>query len=424
MTGLFDGIIAAILAAIVYFITVRVIRVRTSPDESAWLIRVFFWTLLLRYVLALFLNFYAGDSAFAAAFWGDSGQYDEGGQLLALKWSGEPVLTPGLSSAVSGFGWVYFVGAFYYVFGRNQLLVQFLNGWIGAVTVVVIYVIAQKLFDRRAARWAALFMAFFPQMVFWSAGMYKDPAILFCIAICMYAVLNLRERLSVADLLRFTIAELALVTLRFYIAYFVAFAAVAAFLFGYRGGGVRSLLRFVVLLGTFLLALNLAVERETLERQTSYLTLERAQVTRTDQAMWSESGFGQQQNVSTMAGAVAALPVGIVYLLFAPFPWAISGLRQALVLPETLVWYALMPALARGFLHAIRYKFRAVLPILTFAITLTMAYAIMQGNVGTAYRQRTQISMFFFVFMASGLVEKERQRERNRGGAAPYASHG
>ena len=32
-------------------------------------------------------------------------------------------------------------------------------------------------------------------------------------------------------------------------------------------------------------------------------------------------------------------------------------------------------------------------------MTLTLAYALMQGNVGTAYRQRTQVTMFFFVFM-------------------------
>jgi hypothetical protein len=30
----------------------------------------------------------------------------------------------------------------------------------------------------------------------------------------------------------------------------------------------------------------------------------------------------------------------------------------------------------------------------------------MQGNVGTSYRQRTQVTMFFFIFMGAGLVEK------------------
>ena len=126
--------------------------------------------------------------------------------------------------------------------------------------------------------------------------------------------------------------------------------------------------------------------------------------------MWGSSGFGQEYDVSTPAGALATLPVGLVYLLFAPFPWAISGLRQALVVPETLVWYALMPAFVRGLAFGIRRQFRAILPILVFAVSLTLAYALMQGNMGTAYRQRTQVTMFFFIFMAVGLVEKRRQR--------------
>jgi hypothetical protein len=141
------------------------------------------------------------------------------------------------------------------------------------------------------------------------------------------------------------------------------------------------------------------------------MNLDRLQITRQDQAMWGSSGFGQEHNVSTPGGALLALPVGLVYLLFAPFPWAISGLRQALAMPETLVWYALMPAFVRGLAYGVRHRLREILPILVFATTLTAAYAIMQGNVGTAYRQRTQISMFFFVFMGVGLAQRRRERE-------------
>ena len=317
-------------------------------------------------------------------------------------------------TSVSGYGWVYFVGAVYYLVGRNQLLVQFLNGLLGALTVLVIYAIAARLFDRAAARWAALFMAFFPQMVFWSAGMYKDPAILLCIAVCMYAVLRLRERLSASMIVLFILSELALITLLFYIAYFVAFAGLATFLFTQRREGSAALLTYGLLVGLLFGALTLAVRRETLEQQASYMNLDRLQITRQDQAMWGSSGFGQEHNVSTPTGALLALPVGLVYLLFAPFPWAISGLRQALAMPETLVWYALMPAFVRGLAYAVRHRLREILPILVFATTLTAAYAIMQGNVGTAYRQRTQVSMFFFVFMGVGLVQRRREREGRR----------
>jgi 4-amino-4-deoxy-L-arabinose transferase-like glycosyltransferase len=411
VTGFFDGLLAAVVATILNVVVVIQIGSRSAPGETRFLARVYSSTVLLRYGLAIFLNVYAANSAFNVTFWGDSESYDVGGAQLARRWGGEPVSSAYMLTSVSGYGWVYFVGTVYYLVGRNQLLVQFLNGLLGALTVLVIYAIAARLFDHASARWAALFMAFFPQMVFWSAGMYKDPAILLCIAVCMYAVLRLRERLSAGMIVVFIASELALITLRFYIAYFVAFAGLATFLFTQRRGAARSALTYGLLVGLLFGALTLAIKRETLEQQASYMNLDRLQITRQDQAMWGSSGFGQEHNVSTPAGALMALPIGLVYLLFAPFPWAISGLRQAMAMPETLVWYALMPAFVRGLAYGVKHRLREILPILVFATTLTAAYAIMQGNVGTAYRQRTQVSMFFFVFMGAGLAQKRRERE-------------
>jgi len=410
VTSLLDALLALLVAAALNVAVIFNIRLRTQSSESGFLVRVYFWTILVRYTLAVLLNFSVADSGFALAFWGDSGSYDLGGHQLSLKWSGEPITTAYMSTAVSGYGWVYFVGSIYFVFGRNQLMVQLLNGLMGGLTVLVIYAIAARLFDRAAARWAALFMAFFPQMVFWSTGMYKDPPILLCIATALYAVLRLRERLSLSMAGLFVLSVFALITLRFYIAYFVVFAATATFTFGQKRSATRMVLTYGLLIGLLVGVLNVAVRRETLEQQTTYMTLERIQITRDDQAMWGKSGFGQDYDVSTPVGALTALPVGLVYLLFAPFPWAVSGLRQALVLPETLVWYALMPAFVRGLVFSLKRHFRAVLPIVVFAASLTLAYALMQGNVGTAYRQRTQVTMFYFIFMAAGIVEKQRLR--------------
>jgi 4-amino-4-deoxy-L-arabinose transferase-like glycosyltransferase len=410
MTGFLDGLVATLFATILNLIVIYQIRGRAPQGESGFLSRVYIWTVGIRYALAILMNVFVTDSAFAAAFWGDSGSYDTGGYQLALRWSGEPITTAYMSTAVSGYGWVYFVGAIYFLFGRNQLAVQLLNGLMGGITVLVIYAIALRLFDRSSARWAALFMAFFPQMVFWSTGMYKDPAILLCIAVAMFAVIGLRDRLSVSLAMMFVVAEVVLITLRFYIAYFVILAALATFVFGQRRNPLRMVLTYGMLGVLLVGALTVAVKRETLEQQTTYVSLERLQVTRLDQAMWGQSGFGQQHDVSTPTGALATLPVGLVYLLFAPFPWSISGLRQALVAPETLVWYALMPAFVRGVTLGLKKQFSAIMPIVVFAVSLTVAYALMQGNIGTAYRQRTQITMFFFIFMAVGVVQKRRQR--------------
>ena len=416
MTGLVGSLVALTVCGVLNLLVASRINAGSNREEGRFLLRVFWWTLGLRYLLAVVLNVYAGSSGFAGMFWGDSSTYDAGAYGLALVWRGEAVGAPRFTEAVGRFGFYYFVGMIYFVFGRNQLLVQFLNGTIGALTVVVMHALATRLFGPLVARRVAILMAFFPGMLFWSAGMYKDPAILLCIAVSMYAVVRLREAVSLAMLMLFVGAVLALVTLRFYIAYFVVFATLSSFVFSRRGPLLQRLLSYGLLVGALATVFSFAVRQEALEEQSTYMTLDRLQVTRTDQAIQGQSGFGREYNVSTPGGAVLALPVGLTYLLFAPFPWAIAGTRQALVLPEMLVWYGLMPAFVAGLVHAIRRQLGDILPILAFAVTLTLAYALMQGNIGTAYRQRTQVTIFFFLFMGVGLVERAKQKALRAGG--------
>jgi 4-amino-4-deoxy-L-arabinose transferase-like glycosyltransferase len=398
--------------SIVNGFVVRRIKGTLPADEAALLVRVYLLTLALRFTLALFLNFNSGQSSFANMFWGDSSTYDVGGWLMTLQWEGEQLVNPYYTGKVSGWGFFYGIAAIYWLFGHNQILAQLVNGTIGALTVLVIYAIAKELFDVEVAQWTARFMAFFPQVVFWSGGIYKDPAIMLCIALCMYAVLKLNNELTVRYVLLFVGASLALMSLRFYVFYFVAFATMGTFVLSQRRGFAGSVGTYIVLIGVFVAAFTFAARRETVEQQRSYFTLERLQITRSDQAALGHSSYERKADVSTTAGALSVLPVGLAYLLFAPFPWAVRGIRQALTVPETLVWYALMPALVRGLLFTIRTRFRTALPILVFAASLTCAYAVFQGNVGTAYRQRTQVTMFYFILMAAGVVEKKRARER------------
>src|SRR5262245_16536649 len=116
---------------------------KALPREvGGFLLRVFWWTVIVRYLLAVALSAYAASSTFAGLFWGDSNTYDAGGYGLALLWRGETIGTTVGKDIVGRYGYYYFVAAVYYFFGRNQLLVQFLNGTIGALTVVVIHAIA------------------------------------------------------------------------------------------------------------------------------------------------------------------------------------------------------------------------------------------------------------------------------------------
>ncbi len=154
MTDLLDGLVAFLVAGLANVLIVAAIQTGRRLAEPAFLSRVYLATLVLRATMAVALNASAANSTVASTFWGDSGTYDTAGDALARRWHGEAAST-GWTEALSGYGFVYYVGAIYYVFGRNQLLVQLLNATIGSLTVLVVYAIGRRLFGPDVGRWAA-----------------------------------------------------------------------------------------------------------------------------------------------------------------------------------------------------------------------------------------------------------------------------
>jgi hypothetical protein len=145
-----------------------------------------------------------------------------------------------------------------------------------------------------------------------------------------------------------------------------------------------------------------------------YGDLSRVQNSRLDLAKSAASGFGSDVDVSTSEGAISAIPVGFTYLMLAPFPWEMGSFRQMIALPEVLLWWATIPLMLFGLWYTIRNRLRTAFPIVFFSLMLTLAYSIFQGNVGTAYRQRTQIQVFLFMFTAVGLTLRKEKRENER----------
>jgi hypothetical protein len=71
----------------------------------------------------------------------------------------------------------------------------------------------------------------------------------------------------------------------------------------------------------------------------------------------------------------------------------------------------MIPLLVYGLWFTIRTRLRTAFPILLFSLMTTLAYSIFQGNVGTAYRQRTQIQVLLFMFVAVGWKLYQERKE-------------
>ena len=407
-----DGAIAVLVVAILSAIALVIFRRYT--DEKEFITTVFLVALALRMGFGIFIHVFS----LREFFGGDARAYDIYGSLLADTWLGR-AQAGGLSVQVddaSGAGWgmYYLTGFIYSLLGRNIFAAQSICAVVGAATSPMVYFCANKIFNNlKVARIAAISIAIFPSFVIWSGQLLKDGVIIFLLVLIMTMILQLQERVNYVAIAMLVVALFGIMSLRFYILYMVLVSLVGSFIIGVNTSNKSILRRAFVLLLLGFSAVYFGVGRNAGTEIRVFGNLERIQSSRADLAK-SDSGYGEDVDVSTTDGAISALPLGFAYLMFAPFPWQAANLRQAITIPEVLLWWAMMPLLISGLIYAIRYRMRSAFPILIFSLLLTIAYSLFLGNVGTAYRQRTQIQVFMFIMIGAGwTLYKEKQENKN-----------
>ncbi|CAN5285076.1 hypothetical protein BH20ACI1_BH20ACI1_05490 [soil metagenome] len=410
--GFPDGFAASILvvvcsAAIIFFIRV------VGEEDTDFLVNLFILALLARLAFGLFIQVYDLQDFFG----GDALTYDLIGQRLIEVWFGNnapmnDALAYRIKTSPSGWGMYYLVGAVYSINGRNLFAAQSFCAVIGAATMPLVFICALKIYNnRRVAKMSALVVALYPAFVIWSAQLLKDGLVIFLLVLAMTLVLRLQEKFNYFDVILLGLSLFGMTALRFYIFYMASLAIVGAFIIG-TSNTPKAMIKRLALLSIIGIGLAyVGVTRNAESEVGEFANLERIQTSRKDLATSADSGYGKDLDVSTVGGALTAFPIGLTYLLLAPFPWEMTNLRQFITLPEVILWWTSLPFLISGLLYTIRNRLRESIPILVFALILTLAYSIFLGNVGTAYRQRTQIQVFLFMFTAVGWTLRKERKE-------------
>lgn len=411
----FPEAVGAILVIAIVALALYPLLVQNSNDPN-FVSRVFFGALGIRILFGMIIYTF-GLSEF---FGPDAITYHERGSAIADYWHGlipieTPYLIQILSTSGAGWGMHYLVGSIYFVLGKNALAAQALCWVFGAAIGPAVYICSYKIYkNSNVSKFSAIVTAFFPAFVIWSAQLMKDGLIIFLLVVVIIAVMQLQQKFTVGAIAMLILAMFGIMSLRFYIFYMVAIAVVGSFVIGLTNDPGAIVRRTAILLVAGIGLTYLGVLRTASVDLAQYGTLERVQRSRSDLAVRSESGYGEDIDVSTTEGAITAIPVGFAYLMFAPFPWQIGSLRQAIALPETILWWAMFPLMIAGIVYTIRHRLREAFPILLFSLLLTLAYSIFQGNVGTAYRQRTQIQVFLFMFIGVGWILRKEAKENKQ----------
>ncbi len=409
-----EGPVALMAAGILS--TLALLIFRRFTEEKEFVTTIFILALVLRMGFGILVHIFE----WRGFFGGDALAYDAIGANLVNIWLGNALQSDIQSyqyDPTSGTGWgmYYLTGFIYLLLGRNIFAAQSFCAVVGAATAPMVFFCAKKIFNNlRVAKISALAIAIFPSFVIWSSQLLKDGLIIFLLVLTMTMVLQLQDKFNYAALALLIFSLFGTLSLRFYIFYMVLVAVVGSFLIGMSNSDKSMFRRIAIIILIGVSLLYLGVQQSANFELTRFANLERIQISRKDLSRAADSGFGQDTDVSTTEGAISALPIGFSYLMLAPFPWQAANLRQAITIPEVLLWWAMIPFLISGLIYSIKHRLRNAFPILIFSLLLTLAYSILQGNVGTAYRQRTQIQVFLFIFIAVGFTIFKENGENKR----------
>lgn len=397
---------ATLLSAIAIFVF------RRFTEEKAFVTNVFLGALVARVGFGLLLHTF-DLRMFAGP---DSLVYDMSGSWVSDYWMGRGVelgvdINEALSMRGSGWGMNYFMGAVYVIAGKSILVAQTICAVVGAATAPLVYYCARSIYhNKRVAKGAAIGIAVFPAFVIWSSQLLKDGLIVFLLVLAITMMIHLQSKFTVSGLLLMIGALVGIMSLRFYTFYVVAVAIVGGFVIGLETS-LKTVLQRAAIMSVIALSLIyfgfIKIATGDLE---TYGSLDRINYSRTVMAN-SDSGYGGDTDVSTTGGALTAIPMGFAYLMFAPFPWEMKNIRQSLTLPDVLLWWSLIPFMVYGLWYTLKNRLRPIIPVLIFTFILTLAYSMFQGNLGAAYRQRTQIQVFLFIFIAAGITVLLERRE-------------
>lgn len=381
-----------------------------EPEKPTILVKIFTAGLALRLTLCILFAFVscakrghvfflgADDYGFSlnasriVAAWKDTGYIPASNSLTWMLVAGD-------------LNYSYLLSYLYYFIGEYHFMPLFINCSLGALSIILIYLLAKKIYSYKVAIGTALFFAFWPSLVLWSTQNLKESITIFIILLVFWCVRELRQSYSRITYWVLLLSSLALIfKIRFSLFVFLSLSAyVSLFLFSGRKQLLLGLFGFFIV---YLFFINnwfdiqtTLIRRFSLDISSILKTFQHHHQAKTVSA---ESAFLTDIDISKPLNFISYLPLFLLYIFFSPFPWSIYKLNQLFAGLEMLVWYFLIIFALKGLFLTLRYKLRESLMLLFFSL-MVLSASFGEGNIGTLFRHRALIWPCLFIFISVGL---------------------
>ena len=350
--------------------------------------------LTVRLLLAACLYNIGVEKGYDGFFYGgDDYAYGDTGVLLANEWrkGNYPYKltirnTLTLSNAMGGYQ--YYLAGLMFISNNNTFLPILLNCVFGTLCVLLIYLIALKLFSEKVALIAAGLCALSPSLIFWSSMNFKLASTMLLILIFAFVIikrkfLNVLLGLSIIAIMgkfRPSVQPILIVAYIIHLAMWFAenkprVAKVSL-----------AIIAIIILMGiTNMFSMPNIVDAERVDAERNL-------------RVGGDSAIMPDVRLNSSLKLIKFFPKALSIAFLYPLPYKATSPLYLLSIPEMLLWYLLLIFFIRGLFLA-----RGIGFILFFTIIYFLALGYMETNCGTLIRHRALILPFSFIFISRGM---------------------
>jgi hypothetical protein len=299
----------------------------------------------------------------------------------------------------------------YELFGAHQLVAQLYVALIGAGTAAITTRVAMEALPTRWSLAAGLIVALLPTQIVWSSLILKDACVwllLSGLALTVAVAGRSRGRQLIALGLGAAVLLVLLGYLREYTLVIAAWAMMLAVLVGPRTHRLPQIAGAIVI--------GVLIPWTVFGGGPAGLSFVKSSPAPSDIRAGMAAGAssaipgassasaGASPSASETSADLSYLPQGVMVMLAQPYPWQVTGSKYMKVArADAIIWYPLLLLASLGLLSLRTRHLRVMaFPLLAGGAVL-VSYALVEGNLGTAFRHRGEFEWVVALLAGFGL---------------------
>ncbi|MBT2581230.1 hypothetical protein [Planococcus sp. ISL-109] len=289
--------------------------------------------------------------------------------------------------------YVSFLSAFYYFFGNERILAQFINVilWVFSSYYLMKTLQLFSVSSKHMALALSLF-TFFPNLIFMTSVLLRESWIIFSLTLSLYYfILWYKEEKNKSLLLAVMFSLLAMLFHAGMIGILISYLLIVVL--NQKKIDLKKLF-FYLLLILSLTTILLTNENMFLSK---FLTIQESGIDSVNLANEGNSAYLQSFNYLNSWLVFLLTPLKIIYFLLSPLPMDWRGIGDIISFGvDSLIYFLLIILIINGFLKSsLSKKYKIMFFILLITSVFIFAYGT--GNAGTAIRHRTKLLPLFIV---------------------------